>query len=118
MQFSQNEAAFSVAVCTFASRSDTEWYVVVGTASHMTLSPRTCSGGSLVLFKLSPDGAKLEHVHTVRDSLLMLAYHVLVHGQVAMGTQNTIMCIIDFLACVHITKSCLKCTYAESCIVQ
>ena len=65
VQFSQNEAAFSVAVCTFASRSDTEWYVVVGTASHMTLSPRACSGGALVLFKLSPDGVKLEHVHTV-----------------------------------------------------
>ena len=65
VQFTQNEAAFSVAVCTFASRSDTEWYVVVGTATQMTLSPRTCSGGSLVLFKLSPDGSKLEHVHTV-----------------------------------------------------
>lgn len=39
--------------------------MVVGTAHHMTLSPRTCSGGSLILFKLTPDGAKLEHVHTV-----------------------------------------------------
>lgn len=65
VQFSQNEAAFSVAVCTFTSRSDMEWFIVVGIANHMTLSPRACSGGALVLFKLSSDGAKLEHVHTV-----------------------------------------------------
>ena len=65
VQFDQNIAAFSVAVCTFTSRADTEWYVVVGTAKDMTLSPRTCSGGALVLFRLSPDGSRLEHVHTV-----------------------------------------------------
>ena len=57
----------SVTVCTFASRSDVEWYVVVGTARDLTLNPRTCSGGSLILFKLTPDGAKLEHVHTVSE---------------------------------------------------
>ena len=84
VQFDQNEAAFryrgcgervschivhvlciSLAVCTFASRSDTEWYVVVGTAKDLSLSPRACSGGSLILFKFSPDATKLEHVHTV-----------------------------------------------------
>ena len=65
VQFDQNEAAFSVAVCTFASRSDSEWYVVVGTAKDLTLSPRSCSGGALVLFRLSPDGSRMEHVHTV-----------------------------------------------------
>lgn len=65
VQFDQNVAAFSVAVCTFTARADTEWYVVVGTAKDMTLSPRTCNGGALVLFKLGPDGSKLEHVHTV-----------------------------------------------------
>ncbi len=65
VQFDQNVAAFSVAVCTFTSRADTEWYVVVGTAKDMMLSPRTSSGGALVLFRLNPDGSKLEHVHTV-----------------------------------------------------
>ena len=52
-------------MCQFASRGDVEWYVVVGTARDLTLAPRTCSGGSLVLFRISPDGTKLEHVHTV-----------------------------------------------------
>lgn len=65
VQFDQNVASFSVAVCTFVARAETEWYVVVGTAKDMTLSPRTCSGGALVLFKLNPEGSKLEHVHTV-----------------------------------------------------
>ena len=55
----------SLAVCTFTSRSDTEWYVVVGTAKNLILSPRQCSGGSLILFRFSPDFMKLEHVHTV-----------------------------------------------------
>ena len=64
----------SIAVCTFASRSDTEWYVVVGTARDMILSPRTCSSGSLVLFRFSPDFTKLEHVHTV--SVLCACGHV------------------------------------------
>ncbi len=55
----------SIAVCTFSSRSDTEWYVVVGTARELILSPRSCAGGTLVLFRISPDGTKLDHVHTV-----------------------------------------------------
>ena len=39
--------------------------MVVGTASDLILSPRSCSKGSLVLFKFSADCTKLEHVHTV-----------------------------------------------------
>ena len=39
--------------------------MVVGTARDMTLSPRTCSNGALVLFKLTSDYTKLERVHTV-----------------------------------------------------
>lgn len=55
----------SIAVCTFSSRSDTEWYVVVGTARDMVLSPRSCSSGALILFRFSTDFTKFEHVHTV-----------------------------------------------------
>ena len=43
--------------------------MVVGTARDLVLSPRSHSGGSLVVFRLSPDGGKLEHVHTVRSLL-------------------------------------------------
>ena len=59
-------------VCQFSSRAITEWYVVIGTARDLVLSPRSHSGGSLVVFRLSPDGSKLEHVHTVRYHLQVL----------------------------------------------
>ena len=58
----------SVAVCQFTSKGDQERCVVVGTAKDMVLSPRSCSGGSLIVFRLSPDGSKLDHVHTVSNS--------------------------------------------------
>ncbi len=67
----------SIAVCTFSSRSDTEWYVVVGAARDMTLSPRSCSSGSLILFKFSSDFTKLEHVHTVS---VVYNYGCMVHN--------------------------------------
>ena len=60
----------SVAVCQFTSRSADDWYVVVGTAKDLVLAPRQCSGGSLVVFHLSADGSKLEHVHTVSHTLI------------------------------------------------
>lgn len=85
VQFEQNEAAFrytysfnnsfpflfvtifvsSLAVCQFVSKGDLEWFVVVGTAKDMIITPRAISSGSLIVFRLSPDGSKLEHVHTV-----------------------------------------------------
>ena len=78
-----------MAVCTFASRSDTEWFIVVGTANHMTLSPRACSGGALVLFKLSLDGAKLEHVHTVSVCDIVSYFHSL-----RLYAQTEIFCLL------------------------
>lgn len=65
VQFEQNEAAFSLTVCQFSARGESEWYVVVGTAKDLVLTPRSCSAGSLIVFRLSPGGGKLEHVHTV-----------------------------------------------------
>ena len=44
--------------------------MVVGTARELTLSPRSCAGGALVLFKISSDATKLDHVHTVTTSTL------------------------------------------------
>ncbi|XP_019849007.1 PREDICTED: splicing factor 3B subunit 3-like isoform X2 [Amphimedon queenslandica] len=66
VQFEQNEAAFSLAVCQFVSKGDLEWFVVVGTAKDMIITPRAISSGSLIVFRLSPDGSKLEHVHTTQ----------------------------------------------------
>ncbi|XP_071784938.1 splicing factor 3B subunit 3-like [Asterias amurensis] len=58
----QNEAAFSLCLCKFASRGD-DTFVLVGTAKDVTLSPRTCSGGFIHAYQLTEDGKKLELLH-------------------------------------------------------
>ena len=73
VQFEQNEAAFSLAVCQFSARGENDWYVVVGTAKDLVLTPRSCSSGSLIVFRISPEGGKLEHVHTVSYLSFLLA---------------------------------------------
>ena len=65
-----------MAVCQFASRGEVEWYVVIGTARDLTLAPRTCTGGSLILFRMSLDGTKLEHIHSVSTRVLKHGMHV------------------------------------------
>lgn len=45
-----------------------EWFVVVGTARDLVLNPRSCSGGCLLLYRLSLDGTTMEFVHMVRQS--------------------------------------------------
>ena len=56
----------SLTVCQFAARGDMEWFVVVGTARDLILNPRSCSGGCLLLYRLSLDGSTMEFVHMVR----------------------------------------------------
>ncbi|XP_046843553.1 splicing factor 3B subunit 3-like [Xenia sp. Carnegie-2017] len=68
VELKQNEAAFSVCVCRFASKGPDETYILVGTATDMTLKPRSCSGGAIHTYKLvtmmNYGGQKLELVHT------------------------------------------------------
>lgn len=60
-----NEAAFSMAVVQFASRSN-ELHLVVGTAKDTTVMPRTCASGFLRVYSITNDGAGLELLHVVR----------------------------------------------------
>uniref|UniRef100_H3AX27 Splicing factor 3B subunit 3 n=1 Tax=Latimeria chalumnae TaxID=7897 RepID=H3AX27_LATCH len=62
MHLEQNEAAFSVAVCKFANSGD-DWYVLVGVAKDLILSPRSVAGGFIYTYKLVNNGEKLEFVH-------------------------------------------------------
>ncbi|EDO49217.1 predicted protein [Nematostella vectensis] len=65
VQLDQNEAAFSVCVCSFSARPD-DTFVIVGTAKDMALSPRSCSTGYLYAYRLvqQPSGGiKLEFQH-------------------------------------------------------
>ena len=60
---------FSVCVCNFSVRPE-ETFVVIGTASSMSLNPRSCAGGFLVVYRvvdLMDGGQKLEFVHKVGD---------------------------------------------------
>ena len=61
--------SLSVSVCNFSVRPD-ETFVVVGTAKDMSLNPRSCAGGFLVVYRVvdQPDGGqKLEFFHKVRE---------------------------------------------------
>ncbi|KAK9480599.1 CPSF A subunit region-domain-containing protein [Lipomyces japonicus] len=91
IEFEDNEAAFSVAVCSFASyqrpevdedddeeRDEEEeeeeeydeqgnplpkTYVVVGTAKDVSLIPKRSTAGFLHVFRASADGKKLKFIH-------------------------------------------------------
>ncbi|KAF9970712.1 pre-mRNA-splicing factor rse1 [Actinomortierella ambigua] len=58
----QNEAAFSVAVVKFASQPDGV-YLAVGTASDVTLAPRSLGSGFIRVYKFSEDGQSLTLLH-------------------------------------------------------
>lgn len=66
----QNEAAYSVAICKFASKGDDQ-YVLIGTVKDLVLNPRSCSGGFVYVYRLDEqDGNKLDFVHkTVIDDI-------------------------------------------------
>ncbi|KAK9367552.1 CPSF A subunit region-domain-containing protein [Lipomyces kononenkoae] len=82
IDFVNNEAAFSVAVCSFAAsqrvreeedqmedrkpdggEEEDEFYLVVGTAKDLSLVPRQCGGGFLHVYKIVDEGRGLEFVH-------------------------------------------------------
>ena len=59
-----NEAAFSIAVVSFAARNN-ELHLVVGTAQDTFLSPRSCTSGFLRTYTFTDDGRGLELLHKV-----------------------------------------------------
>ncbi|SCV67047.1 BQ2448_5693 [Microbotryum intermedium] len=62
LELENNEAAFSVALCTFHTTPN-EQHLVVGSAQDTTLSPRTCKQAYLTTYKIIDDGRGLELVH-------------------------------------------------------
>jgi splicing factor 3B subunit 3 len=59
-----NEAAFSLAIVSFAARGG-ELHLVVGTAADTFLSPRSCRSGYLRTYKFTENGTGLEFLHKV-----------------------------------------------------
>uniref|UniRef100_A0A914WK62 Splicing factor 3b subunit 3 n=1 Tax=Plectus sambesii TaxID=2011161 RepID=A0A914WK62_9BILA len=58
----QNEAAFCVAIVTFANQPDAQ-FVLVGAANRLKLRPRQCSGGYVYTFLLSTQGDHMDLIH-------------------------------------------------------
>lgn len=61
LELSDNEAAFSLCVCRFASRGD-EPFVVIGTAKNLRLHPRSCAQGFISVFRFV-EGRSLQLLH-------------------------------------------------------
>lgn len=59
----QNEAAFSIALCKFASRPANQWFLLVGVAKDLKLNPRSCSGGFIYTYQLADAGERIEFLH-------------------------------------------------------
>ncbi|TPX37863.1 hypothetical protein SeLEV6574_g07842 [Synchytrium endobioticum] len=62
LDLDDNEAAFCVTICQFAS-SPFELFAVVGTAKDAVLSPRGCSSGYLHIYRITEDGSSLTFLH-------------------------------------------------------
>ncbi|KAJ3129733.1 Splicing factor 3B subunit 3 [Physocladia obscura] len=58
-----NEAAFSIAMCTFPYTLPGETIAVVGGGQNVKLTPRSCKRGFLRAYKIVNDGAELEFMH-------------------------------------------------------
>ncbi|KDQ52575.1 hypothetical protein JAAARDRAFT_73058 [Jaapia argillacea MUCL 33604] len=67
-----NEAAFSAAIVTFTSHEDTP-YLVVGTASDVVMTPRSCSSGYLRVYRFTEGGTNLELLHKTEADDVPLA---------------------------------------------
>lgn len=71
IELDENEAAFSLALCTFQGQAG-ELFVVVGTAVDAVLAPRSCSAAYLRVYKFNPEGTELELMHrTLIDDIPM-----------------------------------------------
>lgn len=64
VQLDNNEAAFSLAVVSFAACGN-ELHLVVGTAQDTVLAPRSCTSGFLRTYKFIDDGRGIELLHKV-----------------------------------------------------
>ncbi|KAG0214840.1 CPSF A subunit region-domain-containing protein [Mortierella sp. GBAus27b] len=62
LELEHNEAAFSVAVLNFAVEAG-QLFLAVGTASDLTLAPKSLSSGFIHIYKFVNDGLELEFVH-------------------------------------------------------
>lgn len=61
LELADNEAAFSMCICRFASKGD-EPFVVIGTAKNLKIHPRSCNQGFISVFRFV-EGHSLQLLH-------------------------------------------------------
>lgn len=65
IDFTENEAAVSIATVAFSSQDD-ETFLVVGTGKDMVVSPRSFSAGYIYVYRFLDDGKELEFIHKTK----------------------------------------------------
>ncbi|RDX46072.1 hypothetical protein OH76DRAFT_1531965 [Lentinus brumalis] len=78
-----NEAAFSLAMVSFAACNN-EVHLVVGTAQDAFLAPRSCTSGFLRTYKFTEEGRRLELIHKTETDDIPLAV-LAFQGRLAAG---------------------------------
>ena len=86
LELSDNEAAFSVCTCKFASREE-ETYLIVGTAKDLTLHPRTHKGCFIHVYRLVENTLQLLHKTEIEEVPLALCEF---RGKLLVGIGKTL----------------------------
>ncbi|KAF2683621.1 hypothetical protein K458DRAFT_367888 [Lentithecium fluviatile CBS 122367] len=73
IELTENRTAVSVALVYFDAGDDKMPYLAVGTATELQYSPLRCSQASIMLYKISPSGKKLEFLHETEMSDIPMA---------------------------------------------
>ncbi|PVH96906.1 pre-mRNA-splicing factor rse1 [Periconia macrospinosa] len=63
IELTDNKSAVSVALATFESRGDNEYYLAVGVAKDLQFTPYKFTSASIQLYKISANGREMEFMH-------------------------------------------------------
>lgn len=66
IELDHNEAAFSIALCSFSTAEDPQQkFIVVGSATDLKLAPKSSTSGFLAVYVVNSDGSELELIQKV-----------------------------------------------------
>lgn len=65
LELEDNECAVSIAIAAFSSQDD-EYFLVVGTAKDLVVTPRSFTSGFLHVYRMHEEGKELEFIHKTK----------------------------------------------------
>ncbi|PVU88073.1 hypothetical protein BB559_005739 [Furculomyces boomerangus] len=89
IELGENEAAFSIAAVNFHSNLGST-YIAIGTATDVTLRPRTCKEAYILIYKWKQNGEELRFVHRTRVDHVPQAL-VQFQGKLAAGIGSSLV---------------------------